>query len=267
MTILAKGIVLGAEDLEELARYPRVGIDNVFREDDATLSASSEDADHPVELAVDGLTYDGWRSTAGGNQWIAVALTEAATVNYMAVGAHTLAGCGLIPQYHNGTTWVDLDDEFMPADNSPLVFEFTAVSASQFRLLINAAPGVVSVGVINAGQKVVMYRGLPVGWQPPSMNEDVVFSNTMSEGGQILGRHIVRRGVKLTVPTQAVPYTWARDTWMAFVEEAQSYPFFFWWAGMTGYTEIVYGAMDDYSAQFQTVDLISAQFSMSGLNR
>ena len=223
------------------ARFPRVGYKNLFRE--GTVSASTENPDHPVALAYDGLTYDGWQPESGGEQWIAVELDSAADADYMAVAAHTLGGASLIPQYSDdgGATWIDLADEFMPDSNAPIVWEFETVFASRYRLLINSIDAV-SIGAIHVGERLTFPRGFPVGWTPPSLNEKTEYSNTMSEGGHTLGRHVTRRGAMADGVAQQVTMTWARETWMDFIAVAENYAFFFWRTLMEE-NEIVYGSM------------------------
>src|SRR5687768_12970632 len=126
--ILTHSIILSPVSAEELL-HPRIGYHNLFRE--GTVTVSSEHADHPAELAFDGLTYDGWQPTSGGEQWIAVELDGAESADYMAV-LGSLAGCSLTPQYTlDGSTWIDLATTFQPADNKAVIWEFESVSAAE----------------------------------------------------------------------------------------------------------------------------------------
>jgi len=243
---------------------PRIGYTNLFR--DGAVTVSSEDSDHPRELAFDGLTYDSWRSTGAATEWIQ---TQVASQNadYFAIGTHTLAGCTVTPQRSaDGSAWTDLETAYAVPDNRPIIWEFTSVAAPYWRLLIASAAGVVSIGAIHVGLRLEMARGLPIGWSPPELNEEVVYTNPMSQGGQILGRNIVRRGVAAQVQSEPVSFTWARADWLAFVEVARLYAVFFWWAYL-GKGEIIYGGVDGEQARFTQPTEVNTQFKITGINR
>lgn len=263
MTVITHGAVLSAPANNPSA--PRVGYRNLFR--DGTVTVSSENAQHPRQLAYDGLTYDGWRTTAGGTQWIAVESSPAEASDYFAVGAHTLAGCSLTPQSStDGVSWSNLAAQFMPADNRPIVWEHDAVVAAHRRLLIENAAGVVSIGALHAGELLELGRGLPPGWEPPSLNENIEYTNVMSEGGQILGRHIRRRGAELQATSERVTYTWARQDWLDFIESAARYAFFFWWT-YESLAEIVYGGLESHDVVFADALAVTTRFRVAGINR
>lgn len=264
MTIISKSIVLSPQ-VQALAKFPRIGYRNLFRE--GTVTVSGNLVSGPKENAYDGFTYDFWRSATGGENYIAVEVSPAESADYMAVAAHTLAGSDLTPQYsHDGATWFDLANEFQPATNDPIVWEFEEVFAAHYRLLIRNSTGSVAIGAIHVGLKLVMERGLPVGWQPPSLNEEVTFTNTMSEGGQILGRNIIRRGVKCEVQSNTVTWHFAREDWDDFIEISNEYACFFWWT-FDGKSEIMYGGMTDKEAVFSTTRHLNVKFTLSGINR
>lgn len=262
MTILRHDLVSGAALVD--AHLPRIGYKNLFR--DGTVSASSEDTDYPKENAYNGLTYDAWRSTGAASEWIRTQVSSQ-NADYMAIAAHTLAGCDVKPQRStDGSAWTDLENAYTVPDNRPIVWEWTSVADVYWRLLIQNAPGVVSIGAIHVGLKTSMLKGLPAGFEPPELNEDVVYTNTMSQGGLSLGRSVVRRGVRAQISTEPVTYTWAREDWLSFIESARSYAAFFWWSYL-GKTEIVYGGIDDEQARFTTPQEVGTRFRITGINR
>lgn len=246
--------------------HPRIGYRNLFV--DGTVSASSEDADHPKELAYDGLTYDAWRSEGSSTEWLSVSVSPSEAADYMAVAAHTLAGCTLTPQYSddNGGSWNDLSVAFVPSDNAPIIWEFDEVTGTNFRLLIESASEVVSVGAIHVGSKFVLPRGFPFGWRPPSLNEDTEYTNAFSQGGQLLGRNIVRRGAEVSGQSANALYTWARDDWQDFIDVAELRAFFFW-RTWNDRSEIVYGALTGREVATSNRKHVTASFSMRGISR
>jgi hypothetical protein len=242
---------------------PRIGYANFFR--DGTVTASSEATGHPKELAFDGFTYDAWQSTGGATEWLKVQLPAAQTASYMAVFGD-LAGCQLTPQRStDGASWTNLDGAYTAPDGRPTVWEFADVSDVYWRLLIENATGALSVKAIHVGPMLVLDAGLPTSWMPPTLNEDIAYTNTISEGGQILGRNIVRRGAITDVESRNVDYTFARNEWAALMDVADLYPVFFWWQYL-GLGEVMYAAIDSRSAAFSGLD-VDAKFKLKGLVR
>jgi hypothetical protein len=231
-----------------------------------TLVASfdpADDADIGDLSFVSSATGETWTINQSGAE--PAELVFPGTANYMAVAAHTLEGCTLTPQAsRDGTTWADLDTAYVAVDNRPIVWEFAKIGRTRWRLKINA-PAVFRLGAIHVGAKLQLPAALPVGWQPPTLNEKIEYSNVMSQGGQLLGRHVVRRGIETRVTSDPMTYLFARDEWLAFLEAAERFAVFFWWS-MGNQAEIVYGGIKDPSAQFTGRD-VSARFEIEGLNR
>ncbi len=262
MTVLRHNLVQGAALVD--AQLPRIGYTNLFRS--GSVNVSSQDSDYPKENAYDGLTYDAWKTTGAATEWIQTQVSSQ-NADYMAIAAHTLAGCDVKPQRStDGAAWTDLETAYTVPDNRPIVWEWTSVADLYWRLLIANAPGPVSVGAIHVGLKTPMQKGLLVGWEPPELNELVTYTNVASHGGQSLGRSVVRRGVVAQVRSEALSFTWAREDWLSFIESARSYAAFFWWSFL-GKTEIVYGSTDEEKANFSTPMEITSSFKISGINR
>lgn len=244
---------------------PRVLYNNLFRS--GTVTVSSALADFPKELAYNGLTYDAWKTNAVAPHWIRVQSVPAAAVDSMAIGSHTLMGCTLTPQHSaDGAAWTNLVAPYVATSNRPLSWEFAQITPNYIRLLIENAGNQVSIGVIGAGLKLMMTNGLPIGFKPPSLNEMVEHTNTISQGGQTLGRNVIRRGVEAVIDTQLATYLWARDSWATFIKAAEEYGFFMWWLTQ-GRAEIVYGGLESHTSQFSDPLHVNAQFRMAGLNR
>lgn len=215
------------------------------------FAAVSQTGTYPSMTSDDGTTWD----------------SAVDTVDYMAIAAHTLAGCSLTPQYtQDGATWLGIALAYTPTDNSPIVWDFDAVEAREFRLLIENAPGPVSIGAIHVGEKLEMLRGFAPGWVPPSLNEAVEYTNTISQGGQILGRNIVRRGAAVQVTSGSIEYVWAREDWMDFVAVAELYAVFFWRA-IEGKGEILYGGMTSKDADLTHRKHATTRFTLAGITR
>lgn len=241
------------------AYAPRIGWRDVWRE--GTVTASSERT--PARLATNGLTYDAWLANDGGEQWLAVS-TGSGPLDYIGVAGHDLGGGSIRPQWFDGDDWHDLAPETVPATRGPLLWYFPRRMAAQYRLLIQGAILPPALGVVMGGLATVPDSGLPVGWEPPSLNQAIEGSNVISEGGQLLGRHIRRRGVRTDCSLQHISYPWSRTQWSEFLEHAYRRGFFLWWT-FAGYSEVVYGGMTSHQGQFSEWDSVDLSFEMQGV--
>jgi hypothetical protein len=262
MTIIRHDLISGTVTSPHL---PRVLYENFFR--DGTLTASSEAVGKPKELAVDGLTYDAWTSTGGATEWLRTQLSGAESADAMAVLGHNLTGCTVTPQRStNGSSWTDLHAGYVVPDDKPIVWEFAGVSDVYWRLLIENAASAVHIAALQVGTKLTLQKGLPSGWRPPELNEERMYTNVMSEGGQILGRNVIRRGVAVEVDTPNADYVWAREDWADFIAVAERYAVFFWWV-YGAKAEIMFGGVQESEARFSNEIYVAPRFRLAGMTR
>lgn len=239
---------------------PRIGWSDVFR--GGTLEASSEG--QPKELAVDGLTYDGWQPTAGGTSWLKVT-TSSGPVDYLGVAAMDLRNGSIKPQYLSGDTWQDMGEERTQPQSGPIVWYFPRRMAGEYRILIQGAVAAPTIGVVMAGLVTVPRSGLPVGWQPPSLNPDEEYTNSISERGQLLGRQLKRFGATVDISLEGIDYGWSRSVWQQFARHAQRRGFFVWWS-YAGFSEVVYGGLASRSGRFSEPEMLELGFRMEGVS-
>jgi len=248
-----------AADSDGFDYAPRIGYKDVWRT--GTVTASSET--QPATLTQNNLTYDGWVATGSGDHWIQVATTEG-PINYIAMAAHELRSAAIVPQKWTGSAWENLTPEVTIANRGPVVWYFTNQDAGEYRLLLSGATDSPAIGVIMAGIATVPASGLPIGWEPPSLNQTVDGTNVISEGGQILGRNIRRRGGRATCQLQGITYSWSRTDWEAFLNHAQRRGFFMWWT-FEGFAEVIYGAMTRHNAAFMEWNMLELSMVMEGV--
>jgi hypothetical protein len=85
-----------------------------------------------------------------------------------------------------------------------------------------------------------MQRGLYGGHSPINLSRVTVSRSNRSEGGQFLGRYIVRSGFKTSAEWGHLTASWYRENFDPFVESATQYPFFFAWRPETFPDEVAY---------------------------
>ena len=238
---------------------PRIGWRDVWRT--GTITASSET--QPAALTQNNLTYDGWVGNGTGDHWIACSTAEG-PIDYIAMAAHELQNCAIVPQKFVSDAWVNLTPEVTIANRGPVVWYFTPQSASAYRLRLSGTTASPAIGVIMAGRATVPASGLPFGWSPPSLNQIVEGTNVISEGGQLLGRNIRRRGGRATCSLEGISYPWARTQWEAFQQHAHRRGFFMWWS-YEGFFEVIYGGMTGGSAVFSEHNILTLDMTMEGV--
>jgi len=230
--VISSELVLNEADAEIPLSYPRILWDDIFRASASTITASTEDADFPAANVADGLTFDFWKPTALP-AWIEVNANTAVNVDY-ALLVHTLGSneCSVLFQYHDGSGWVDLIDEYAPGTDRVLAFLFDEVTASRFRFYVdgdNSPQQMPAFKIAMAGKALAMQRGVTLNHRPITLSRKTVARPQVSEAGALLGRSIRREGVMTEIAFESIEADWLRDKFEPFIESARVYPFGWVW--------------------------------------
>lgn len=226
------------------SRQAVIGYDNVFAR--GTLSASSETPDTgEAANAVDGLSWDHWQPAGTDSppqDWLQVDLGSAAAADYLAINAHNLGsqGATITPQGSaDGVSWTAVGGPFSPTEDKPYFWRFDSASYRYWRVLVEGTG--LALGIVQAGVALVLPEGVYVGEQPAPLNRKPKLSNNESEGGQFLGRTILRQGSGVTIAQEHVFPDWVRETWMPFAKYAETNAFFFAWRSDDWPEEVIFG--------------------------
>ena len=218
-----------------------IGYDNVFTS--AAVAASSETDEGPAENAVDGLTYDWWQGE--GDPDTLTVNSGSASCDYLAIAAHDLgtqSATITLQGSADGAAWVTVAGPYSPTDDTPWLWRFTQATYAYWR--ISVAGGPCRIGVVNAGVAMVLPEGVYAGHAPASLNRKPKLLNNDSEGGQLLGRSIIRSGATSEIVQERVSTTWVRDTWQPFARFAETRPFFYAWRHADFPEEVLYAWSD-----------------------
>jgi hypothetical protein len=203
----------------------RLAYDNLLEQ--GTVTASSEDADYPVENCYDWNTADYFRPAASGTVNIDVTLSGSSPANYLAFYNQDLyLNAGTIKlQYWNGSAYVDATTAYTPADNSPRVIFFDSQTSTKWRVVI-ACSVVFNIGVLSFGQYLAMQYGRYLNWAPPVLGRSTTLTNNLSDAGMFLGRSIVSKGISTNLILQYAQDSWVRANWLPFIKHVEQKPFF-----------------------------------------
>lgn len=148
-------------------------------------------------------------STANGlHVWGAQIEAGAAATGYVATTSAPVA-----------SDWHDLAPWHMPADDGPILHRIVATAAQGIRWRIGAVTGAdtVTVGVAFAGPELRVPRKMFRDVAPILTPTEIELQANVSEGGELLGSAVVRRGSMLELELSLIPDTFFRGgDWLAF---------------------------------------------------
>lgn len=174
-------------------------------------------------------TYSRWTFT--GTQTITFVLPIAANIDSVGIAAHALGGASVLVQYRTSDagSWATFGLSSPTTNDGALLYlTSVAVSVKQLRIAITGT-GARVIGVVYAGIALQMQRPIWRGHRPTNLNRATEYTNNKSEGGNWLGRDIIRQGVRADAAWRNLTPTWYRQYFDPFVVSATKTPFFFSW--------------------------------------
>jgi hypothetical protein len=222
------------------ANNPVIGYDN--RVTVANISATSEAAGFPASNMANNSTFLRWAAEDGsplGTEVISVAVATADLLNYVGIARHNLGSQQYSILIEGNTdadaspeTWVELVQEFIPADDSPIIARFDDTALAAIRITLT--PGLdtlepPTISVLYVGALLVLERRLYVGHTPITYGRSSRIVSGRSEVGNFLGRITLSESLSTQVALQNLTPAWYRTYFHPFVLAAQESPFFFAW--------------------------------------
>jgi len=212
--------------------HARIGYQNLAF--GVTPIASTSAAGHPAIAATYPTTFEFWTPTALPATWT-LDFGGAKTVDYLGM-VGDMNGCTVALQSStDNSTWTTQETRTGLTDRINLFF-ITPITARYWRLSITVAIPRLAVAYI--GQALAMERKIYQGHTPLTLSRETELSNNISEGGQYLGRSIIRKGASTSAEWQHLKADWYRANFDPFVESAREYPFFIGWRPQQYPTEL-----------------------------
>lgn len=270
--------------------YPLFAIDDVVQQA-SSLTASSTDANHPVSLLTNGLTFDYWRSKqvlqlAGGGGGdspdspapssttatvrITVQLPTALPVTYGAIVGHNFEGavCSW-ESSNNGIDWTT-QNVFTAGEGTIDLSVWSEVEAIFWRFSVTLTQEVgvsyARISVLRLGEHFLAQRRIGVGHSPLPLSRDTTYINWNAERGHSLDRAIVRSALTGKVALQNLTPEWYRSTFDEFARKARTRWFAFAWRPDTYPTDLVWVATtEDIRPQNQRANrMMNVSFGVRG---
>ncbi len=222
-----------------------IGYKSMLDASDVVITATSETTNFAAVNVATRLTYSGWRPSAGGTQYLTFTGSVGHKVNYLAVAGHNLfskgATCDL--EYFDGTNWISMLSGYAPVSDSPFMLIFTAKEALAYRIRVDVSgTAYPTIAAVLLGERLELQRGIYVGHRPAPFSREVSYLTETSEGGQFLGRAVLRRATTTDIAFRNITPTWSRAYLVPFIIAAETQPFAFMWNTDDRYKgEVIYG--------------------------
>jgi len=214
---------------------PIIGYENLL-EDGTTTGDGSGAAN-----AYDWLTYDVWtteaasgylENTPGGTQ----------TVDYMAWAGHTIfSQTGAIKlQYWTGAYTDVPGSSVTPTSDAPGMVVFPPVSSTKFKVVVSGLDAAATIAVVSIGTALELERGAQAGFVSPQFGRRDKILNATAQGGQLLGRSLIRTGVAGSLSLAHLTESWVRIHMDDWITHSRTKGWFLLWNGAAQPNEVAY---------------------------
>ena len=242
-------------------RHARIGWQN--RAFGRTPTASSTANGFPAINATFPTTFEFWRPATLPATWT-VDLGTAHPIDYVGIVGDFNGATVTVEHSPDGVTWTAADTR-VGVTTRINMFLFAEVTRRYWRLSFSVAIPRLAVAYI--GKALAMQRRIYQGHTPLTLSRETTLSNNVSEGGQYLGRSIIRRGAGTSASWSHLRADWYRSEFDPFVRAARTAPFFIGWRPETFPAELGFCWVGEDIAPENSGprDFMSVEMSFRGL--
>lgn len=224
-----------------------IAYDSFFLRDDASATVDSEDVGQELDNGTSWFTYGGgWQTSAAGTHEVTVSFAASQSGQCYAIHKHNLSDLGVTVKLQtspDGLIFTDVPgSDIMPANNKTIFFVAPdPISARFWRLVFTGqVSGTLRVAQMFIGPAFKLFQGPNVGFSPPTLALDDEYLNARADGGDFIGRTLIRRGSKTSFSIAPIPQAWVRSFWLPFILEAEAHPFYYSWDNFNFPSEVAY---------------------------
>jgi len=225
-----------------------IAYDSFFlRADVASVVADSEDFGQALENGTSWPTYGGgWQTSTPGEHTVTVGFGSTREARGYAIHKHNLADLGITVELQSSpdaAVWTTiLGSDQMPSNNKTLFFVAADASSERFwRLRFTGhTGGTLRIAQLFIGPVFQVHQPPGMGWTPPNLALNNDYIQSRADGGDFLGRSLIRRGGKTNFTMTPVPETFVRNVWLPFMLEAEQHPFYYSWNAQGFPGEVAY---------------------------
>jgi len=242
-----------------------IGYNNIL--ETGTVTVTSEATGYEKENAFDWNSFDYWKASASGTVYLTVDAGAATVVDYWALAFHDLAdNSGTIKaQYSAGGSspfsWSDLDTVQTPSDGKVIFRPVTQQNVRYYRFEISSTGAASAIGALSIGQALTLPYGMQSPFITPTYARNKKILNSITEGGQFVGRSVQNMGQKFTIAQKGCTETWIEANWESLIDHIEIKPFFFLWDQENHPTEAAYAWANKF--KYPTYNQPHYDFSIS----
>ncbi len=242
----------------------------------SNITATTEDPDFPASNLGNVSTALRWLGEVGSpeaDEYITITADTAELCDYIGIARHNFGSAQItvsveaLDEDASPDAWVEIVQEFIPANDQPIIMRFTPQALSQVRIRLqpgNAAP---TAAVVYLGALLVLQRRIFVGHTPINYGRGSKVINARSENGSFLGRIVLNEMTKTTAALQNLTPAWYRTYFDPFVTAARENPFFWAWRPGSYPAECGFAWLtnDPKPANQRPNGMMQVSFEMSGI--
>lgn len=215
-------------------------------------------------------------SSPAEDEYIAVNLDEVDPIDYVGIAGHnfgtaqiTVSVEGLTGPEDSPPTWTEIVQEFIPADDVPLMARFVPQSLAGIRIRLQPGLEAPRAAVLYVGRLLVLPRRIYVGHQPITFNTTSNVITGRAELGQFLGRIVLSETTVTQLSLQNILASFYRSDMEPWRLASIARPFFFAWRPGTYPYEIGYcWATGDMRVENQrTNGMVKVSLSVQGISK
>ena len=199
MLVITTAIVLSAAEAAYPAGTPRILWRNIVTF--GNISADSAAVGYPATNLANPATNQEWRAAAAGDVEITITVAEVDGQSGGGIARHNFGTAGIAVEwgyYDELDAWVSLAGPQIPANDEPLLFQWTEQSLSEIVIRLAEGSAAASAAVVYAGKLLIMPRGVDVDadFLIPRFARKTEFASPLSERGDYLGRIVTSQWIE-----------------------------------------------------------------------
>lgn len=232
MLVISGALVLSPADAALPSGTPRILWENVVAF--GSITADSEATGYPAINMANPATNQEWRAAAVEAVEITVTTGVVSDLSGVGIARHNFGSAAIaveIGYYDESDVWVNLAGPQMPANDEPLLFQFTEQSLSEVVIKLDEGDDEARAAVVYVGPMMIMPRGVDVDadFLIPRFARKTEYAAPLSERGDYLGRIVTSQYIDGVAHTYShLEADFVRDEIDPFVASVQAdAPFFY----------------------------------------
>ena len=222
-----------------------LGYNNLLDKATTIITANRNDDNYPVSNIGTWPTYERYEISADSVVRIFISFPQAEFINSYGIARHNLGDEEMTIRLHSstdfGASWTLYQPNGISSfysfsqENETMFFvgNDASVNAQTWRITIDNVPTFkqnnIRIGNIFLGNSLKLFSPPDRGFVPPDLAMKDEFTSNVSEGGDYLGRTLLRKAAETQFKMSNVAESWVNDEWKACMRAVQEHPFYFGW--------------------------------------